>query len=374
MKISPATAKEIVNQISEVLDQKVNIIDTDGVIIASSTAEREGSIHGGAKKIIEENLNELIVENDLQYEGSQNGVNLPIVFQREIVGIIGITGKVEDVLKYGQIIKKMTEILLLDSRIKEQEIIEQKSRERFFDEWILGEYETKNPTEFYRTAETLAVDVEKPKRIVVLQIQADKLIEDRVQTEISGYIRRAMKERFNGNVFRTATKIVCILEEQKKETLFRGVQELIAEIQAMFGYQFVAGIDSGAGTLHLNENFKKAVKAVELSTKRGVDVTCYDELDIEFVLGTVSKEVCQQYIYRLFGNLEVEEIQKYLDFAGVYLEEDGSLVGISQRLFLHKNTVKYKIKKLEEVTGVDIRTSNGIYTFTLAMKLWENAK
>ena len=41
MKISSATAKEIVNQISEVLGQKINIMDTDGVIIASSTAERE---------------------------------------------------------------------------------------------------------------------------------------------------------------------------------------------------------------------------------------------------------------------------------------------------------------------------------------------
>ncbi len=72
MKISSTTAKEIVKQISEVLEQKINIMDTNGIIIASSTAEREGSIHGGAKKIIRENLNQLIFENDSQYEGSQN--------------------------------------------------------------------------------------------------------------------------------------------------------------------------------------------------------------------------------------------------------------------------------------------------------------
>ena len=33
-----------------------------------------------------------------------------------------------------------------------------------------------------------------------------------------------------------------------------------------------------------------------------------------------------------------------------------------------------KIKKLEQITGIDIRTSNGIYTYTLALKLWENVR
>ena len=81
-----------------------------------------------------------------------------------------------------------------------------------------------------------------------------------------------------------------------------------------------------------------------------------------------------QYIRRLFGDIELEEIQKYLDFAKIYLEANGSLVVMSEQLFLHKNTVKYKIKKLEQITGIDIRTSNGIYTYTLALKLWENVR
>lgn len=374
MKISSATAKEIVNQISEVLGQKINIMDTDGVIIASSTAEREGSIHGGAKKIIEENLKQLIVENDLQYEGSQNGVNLPIIFQREIIGIIGITGKVEDVLKYGQIIKKMTEILLLDGRIKEQEIIEQKARDRFFDEWILCGYESKNPQEFYRMAEAFAVDVSKPKRIAVLQILSENKVEDRIQTEISRYIRKAVHEHFGGNVFRTATKIVCVLDEMDEEFLISGLREILYQIRNLFNCRLVAGIDSEAEVLHLYDNFRKAVKALELSIKRDSEVTCYDELDINFVLGNVPKEVCMQYIRRLFGDIELEEIQKYLDFAKIYLEANGSLVVMSEQLFLHKNTVKYKIKKLEQITGIDIRTSNGIYTYTLALKLWENVR
>ena len=372
MKISVATAKEIVKQISEILDQKINIIDTDGVIIASSTKEREGSIHGGAKKLLEENLNQLIVEDDLQYEGSKNGVNLPIMFQGELAGIIGITGKVEDVLKYGQIIKRMTEILLLDARIKEQDIIEQKARDRFLDEWILGGYEAKSPGEFYRMAEALSVDVQNPGRIVILQLFEEHTVEDRVQTEISRYVRRTIREQLAGNVFRTATRMVCVIGDVPDEKLESVVRGIIDEVKSLFHCRLIAGADSGSNVLHLRENFKKAEKALELSVKRDVDITCYDELDIDFLLGNIPKEASLQYIQKLFGERTEEEIQTCLEFVKLYLEADGSLVRLSEEMFLHKNTVKYKIKKLEEMTGVDIRTTKGTYLFTLALKLWEN--
>ncbi len=373
MKISSTTAKEIVKQISEVLEQKINIMDTNGIIIASSTAEREGSIHGGAKKIIRENLNQLIVENDSQYEGSQNGVNLPIVFQGEIVGIIGITGKVQEVLKFGQIIKRMTEILLLDERLKEKEIMEQKVRDRFFEEWIVGGYETKNTVEFYQMAEALAVKTDLPKRIVVFQMQFEGKAEDRVQTEVSRYIRRVVKEQFEGNAFRTATKIVCVLNQPVGENkLFKSLSDLQKQVKSLFGCRLFAGLDSKAQVLHLSESYRRAVKALEMSVRHNEDLTCYDELDIEFIFGNIPREVFEQYIHKLFGDQDIEKIQKHLDFARAYLDADGSLTVLSEKLFLHKNTVKYKIKRLEEVTGIDIRTTKGIYIFTLALKLWDN--
>lgn len=143
MKIEMSTAREIVTQLAETIGQNINIMDTDGIIIASSDPEREGQMHDGARKLIAEGMPLLAVEDDVQYAGARNGVNLPIVFENELVGTIGITGKVSEVLKYGQIIKRMTEILLLDSRIRERTVIEQKARDRFYDEWILGELEEK---------------------------------------------------------------------------------------------------------------------------------------------------------------------------------------------------------------------------------------
>lgn len=288
MTIETLTAREIVTQLAETIGQNINIMNTEGVIIASSDPEREGQLHDGARKLIAEQLPLLVVEGDVQYAGAKNGVNLPIMFENELVGTIGITGKVSEVLKYGQIIKRMTEILLLDSRIRERTVIEQKARDRFYDEWILGELEMKNEAEFRRMAEALAIDVSGTVRIAVLSVDFERQPEDDTYTLISRYIRQLLRSRLSGSAFRTATKMICIIKEEKVEILL--------------------------------PTFQRAAKELE--------------------------------------------------FARIYLEENGSLIAIGERLFLHKNTVKYRIARLNEQTGVDIRTCRGAYIFTLALKFW----
>jgi len=369
MQISQTVAKEIAEQLSETIGHKINLMNTDGVIIASSDSARIGQIHGGARKVINEGLPYLIVEDDTQFEGSKNGVNLPIVFENEVIGTIGITGPVDEVFQYGKIIKRMTEILLLDSKTKEQRVIEQKARDRFYDEWILGRLEEKNPAEFERMAATLSIDPSKPVRIAVLSFENDSHLNDTAHTEISRYVRHFISAKLNGNAFRTATKMVCIIDCIKDETIFRLMKELLNSISKNYGCQCHAGLDNQKGILHLHENYSLALKAMEIAKRRGQLILSYDPYDLEFMIDNITPETKNRFIASLFPNQTDEDIESYLAFAKIYLEEDGSLISISNRLYLHKNTIKYKINKLTEVTGIDIRTCRGIYLFTLAINL-----
>lgn len=369
MEISQATASEIAKQLFETIGHKINIMNTQGVIIASSDLSRIGKIHGGAKKILDESLPYLIVEDDTQFEGSRNGVNLPIVFENEVVGVIGITGPVDQVFQYGKIIKRMTEILLLDSKTKEQLVIEQKARDRFFDEWILGKLEERNPLEFERMAASLSVNIKRPVRIAVLSLVSDYALSDNELTNISRDIRRFISTKLNGNAFRTATKLVCILDCHDNSYINKSLLELLSTIKRNYSCDCVAGIDHQKSVLHLNNNYSLALKAMEIAKKRGVPVLFYDPFDLEFMIEGLTRETKDRFIFSLFPNLPKEEIEGHLDFAKIYLEENGSLIAISNRLFLHKNTIKYKINKLTEITGVDIRTSRGIYLFTLATNM-----
>lgn len=61
MRLSRTNAEKIVKELNTVIDQSVNMMNEEGIIIASTDQERVGQIHEGARKIIEQNLEELVI-------------------------------------------------------------------------------------------------------------------------------------------------------------------------------------------------------------------------------------------------------------------------------------------------------------------------
>lgn len=370
MVISQNIASEIAYRLSETIGQNINFMDTTGKIIASSDPSRIGIHHGGAAKLIAEGLPQLIVTDDDQFPGSKSGVNLPIFFEDELIGTVGITGPVDEVLQYGQIIKKMTEILLLDNKTEERKIIEQKVRDRFFDEWVMGQLEIRNPREFKRMADSLEIDTSKPLRIVCLSYKDSIGISDTELSDISRKVRHATAPF--GDAFRTATEIVCVIQESSFDDYLATILSVFKELHIQYGKKPFMGIANSPATLHLFSQYEKAEKALTMAIKRDDTYVFYNELDIDFMLDAIPERTCEEYIHRLFNQCSDEEIESFLSFAKIYLEENGSLKSISERMFVHINTIKYKIGKLTSATGIDIRTCKGAYVFTLACELYKN--
>lgn len=369
MKISSTTAAQIVKQLSETIGQSINFMDTDGIIIASSDPDRIGMLHGGAVKLLTEHLSSLAVEDNAQFEGARPGINLPIEFEHETIGTIGITGPVAEVTKYGQIIRKMTEILLLEQDAQSRRIIEQKALDRFLDEWILGELEKKSEHDFRRIAASFSIDPTALMRIATISCMTDEHINDEILTEISRYTRRTLRRELNGLVFRTATQIVCIIPAKNEDRISAVLTDILNYIHTGFKCVCHSGIDGGSASFSLHDNYLEAARALEIAKLRNRPIVIYDPLDLEIMLGSIRPEARDAYLTKLFGDMSRDEIRQHLEFARAYLEENGSIRSLSERLFIHPNTVKYKIHKLTDITGIDIRTCYGAYYYALAVKL-----
>ena len=164
--------------------------------------------------------------------------------------------------------------------------------------------------------------------------------------------------------------MICIVEEEKAQLLVPTIQMAAQVLKEKYGCLLHIGIANIPATLHLYDNYERASDALEIALKRNVLFVEYDELDFDFIIRNIPQETRLRFLSRLFGKWD-DSAEKDLQFAHIYLEENGSLSAIAERLYLHKNTVKYRISKLTERTGVDIRTCNGAYIFTLAKRLWD---
>ena len=46
---------------------------------------------------------------------------------------------------------------------------------------------------------------------------------------------------------------------------------------------------------------------------------------------------------------------------------------MSDKLYMHKNTIQYKLKKMEALNGLDIRTPGGAAVYYMALQFYQNA-
>ncbi|HUC93455.1 MAG TPA: sugar diacid recognition domain-containing protein [Paenibacillus sp.] len=92
MKITRELAQPIVMQIMALLNYNINIMDENGVIVASGDSTRLNQTHEGALKFLKSKKEVILsVKDSARLSGTRPGINLPIEFQGDLAGVVGIT-------------------------------------------------------------------------------------------------------------------------------------------------------------------------------------------------------------------------------------------------------------------------------------------
>jgi carbohydrate diacid regulator len=254
MQISKTSAMQIVTEISSIINRDVNMMDDKGIIIASTDKARLGAYHAGAKMLVQDSLNELIISTDEQYEGTKQGINLPILFEGNIVGVIGVTGKWEEVEKYGQIIKKMTEILLLDTYIKNKQRIHADIRNGFIEEWLFEDSKNINE-EFAERGMVLGINITLPRQIMIIAVNSHNhsfdLVENQKMSQlVEEIIYRIIRNERDNVYYRSVSKIACIITQRSEAQLRRLAKRICDEVERGCSFRPAIGIDSIPADYH----------------------------------------------------------------------------------------------------------------------------
>ena len=365
MRISTQSAQQIVSEISTIVKQHINMMDSQGYIIASTNPMRIGNFHEGARKVIDEHLEEFYVTHKTETSTTRAGLNLPIIINGETIGVVGITGEYEQVLNYGQIVKKMTEILVRESYAREQERFDKKIKNRYLEEWILGNGLGQGQS-FVERGIALHIDITSLRRAMVVRIdgfqqlagtgEGQKLIE-----KVEHTVQHIICKESNNVYLRLTTKQVCLITPRSNDMMYALAEHLIQSIHNNFNVELLIGIDNSiTGTTDIRNVYVKANKASHACHAPVKRIMLYDQINMELFMDDIPKRMKEEYLRKIFSGCGFEEIQQWIFILEAYFTAEGSITLAAQRLYIHKNTMQYKLKKLEDLTGYDVRLpSNG---------------
>jgi PucR family transcriptional regulator, proline-responsive transcriptional activator len=166
---------------------------------------------------------------------------------------------------------------------------------------------------------------------------------------------RSIQELFIS--FSYKESLILVLVDYSNKDIESFVREFIKLVKKdKTAYHLHMGISSNQqGLYNQDKNFEKASAAMEMAKRRNETCSFYDKLDLYKVLYAVSdKSVLRSYYYDTIGKLEAYDSKnntELIKLLRIYFENNASLQLVSEKLFIHRNTVTNQLKKIESITG-----------------------
>lgn len=164
-------------------------------------------------------------------------------------------------------------------------------------------------------------------------------------------------------LFSYEKNIVLLINYQEAEAIIKNdikeiKEELTNKIEKFY-------FNIGAGSFikdvgQIAESYQQASYVIDFlkATERKNVIYYYNQLGIMRLLWQINQEELKEFTTEYLAKLieyDKGNSTEWLDTLGVYLEEGGSIQQAAKRLFIHPNTMSYRVKRIKEILGIDLQ-------------------
>ncbi|MGV8983016.1 CdaR family transcriptional regulator [Clostridium sp.] len=324
-------AQNIVDRMMNVIPYNVNIMNNKGIIIGSGDKNRLYKLHEGALEAISQKV---MIEISQGGVDTKPGVNTPILFKDRVIGVIGITGKPEDVRPFVELVRITAELLVT----QEHDLFQRRINEQLKDEFLYELIYMKNSysQDFSERGIALGVDVSLPRVAVILTFNESCI--QKTKAKLLNFIR-------NDEYYLKLNPSTILIFMYYDSSVTKRVERFLCKGEE---YHFEIGIG-------LNENifgisYKQAIKAIEIGKKLQSERNVHLYKDIAFISFLVGFKGNKE-MEKIIVDLQAENQLNLFTTLITYINMNGQANKTAEALYIHRNTLNYRLEKVEEVTG-----------------------
>lgn len=394
MQIDQNIATAIVTNIKEVLRHEINLFDTEGTIIASTDVLRIGTHHAGALYAVQHKCT-VCVDDDHQYEGARNGINVPVMLDGEVVAVIGVTGKREEVESFSNIIRKMTEILIRENMERAAKFDRRMTMLNLLHQLIA---DTPHEQVVSYLASALAFD---PQRVSFVAIgrpaSGSSGAHGYITGEQSDLIFTTAERQlryFPHSIYAVTAQEICLFLDIEDLAAAFGAQQadnwsdpdtapcvkLLLRLADMFhdelGLTYRFGIGTAARSItEFARSYREAGTALRwLQFQQNEQVCRYRDLDIGLIIPELATLHMEEYVEHIFQGLSEEQINACKTCFDAYTAHNGSITHAAQSLYIHKNTMQNHLNTIADLTGYNPRELSDYAILFFAFHIYDYLK
>lgn len=328
-----------------------------GKCLASTTQDITG---------VEQDVKAFLDDEDAVMKISKTSACFAVHYDGELIYVFAIHNVIDNVEVLGKLCVSQFEHV---NQLYEKRV----DKNRFFQQLILDNLLL---VDVYNQAKKLNVDIEAKR--VVLVVEPKKQGDNLVLEAMKGLYATGTKDY----VTSVDEGHIILIKALEKTDDYQEVNEIAKAIVDTLGTEAMVDVRVAYGTIieelkDVSKCYKEASMALDVGRIFYVEknVLAYNELGIGRLIHQLPISLCEMFLNEVFHGNAIEQLDKEtLVTVNAFFENNLNISETARQMYLHRNTLGYRLDKITRTTGLDVKTFDDALAFKIALMVSDHLK
>lgn len=347
--ISNQVIQNSIDELKAITKVDLNVYESTGALVAG-TAENGD---------IQESLITSFAQSPADSQVIGNNHLMKILNNGELLYVIVAKGMSDDAYMVGRIAVSQLRNLSIAYR-------ERYDKNNFFQNLLLDNLLL---VDIYNRARKLHVEASMPRAVFLVETKQEK---DGIATELLKGMFSAQAGDYITSVDEENVILIKALADNHSAEALADVANTIVD---MMNAEAMTNVRVAYGTVvqelkDVSKSYKEAKMALNVGKifYEEKNVAAYSALGIGRLIYQLPVNLCKLFIQEIFGDDIPSDLdEETLNTLNKFFENNLNVSETSRQLFVHRNTLVYRIEKIQKVTGLDLRSFDDALTFKIAL-------
>lgn len=347
--ISNQVLQTSINELKAITRVDLCIMDTDGMKMAATSESFD---------ISPETVN-IFAVSPADSQEIQGSHYFKIFDDRQLEYVLIAKGSSDDVYMIGKVAVCQIQNLIIAYK-------ERFDKNNFIQNLLLDNLLL---VDIYNRAKKLHIDIEARRVVFMIETKNEK------DSNAMETVKNIFSAKAKDFITAVDEKNIILVKELESEENYEELEQTANVLVDMLNTEAMTQVRVSYGTIideikDVSKSYKEAKMALDVGKifYSEKNIIAYNTLGIGRLIYQLPISLCEMFMKEVFGdNMPDSFDEETVTTINKFFENNLNVSETSRQLYVHRNTLVYRLEKLQKSTGLDIRVFDDALTFKIAM-------
>lgn len=348
--ISNQILQSTIDGLKNITRREFSVIEREGKVVATTEDEMVNKVIEGADLFVASPAENQLVQGYQYFKVFDNGNTEYIVLTK---------GEDEETYRIGKITAFQIQNLLVAYK-------ERYDRDNFIKNLLLDNLLL---VDIYSRAKKLHIENNVRRIVFLIETEIDK------DLNVVEIVRSIFPAKVKDFVTAVDEKSIILVKELKEKDEREEIEGIAKTIYDTLTAEAMSNVYIAIGTAvldlkNVSASYKEAKMALEVGKifEETKSIVNYEQLGIGRLIYQLPTPLCRMFINEVLHGMSMDQFdEETLITVGKFFENNLNVSETSRQLYIHRNTLVYRLDKLQKMTGLDLRNFDDAIIFKIML-------